>query len=256
MRLLRIALFGVAALAQTAPGPTFEVALVKPSPPTQRFVNSLFTYPGGRITCEGCNLMYLLMEAFDMQPYQLTGGPHWINENRFDLEAKPPADSKSSKSNPSIRKLPPNPEQRLMLQALLADRFHLKCHRESREGSVYFLVKTGKTLKLHEPRDKDGYPWVGSVAGAAINGDGLAGTNASMPLMAARLSEYLERPVINQTGLDGSFDFRFEYHSEEPRPDIISCILTSVEGLGLKLEAGRGPVGTLVIESAEKPAAN
>ena len=259
MRFATLAAFGLAAFTlhgQPASAPAFEVASVKPADPNARVGMGLFTYPGGRITGHMCKLDYLMQEAFDIQPFQISGGPRWIHEDRYDIEAKPPANSKSSKANPNNPKLPPNQEQRQMLQALLAERFHLRYRRETNEGSVYYLVKTGKALKLQEPKDKEGYPWVGSVSGAAINGDGLAGTNATMPLMAARLSLYLERPVIDRTGLEGSFDFKFEYRSDDPRPDIISCILTSVEALGLKLQTGRGPVETLVIESAERPAAN
>jgi uncharacterized protein (TIGR03435 family) len=256
MRAFGAVLLAFGALAQTAPGPAFEVASVKPSGPNQRLVNGLFTYPGGRITAGGCKLEYLIMEAFDIEPFQISGGPPWVRQDRYDIEAKPPASSTSSQATPSSPKMPPNPEQRQMLQSLLRERFHLKYRREAKEGSVYFLIKTGKKLKLEEPKQKDAYPWVGSVAGAAINGDGLAGINASMPLLAMRLSRYLERPVIDRTELEGSFDFKFEYHTDDARPDLISSILTSVEGLGLKLETGRGPIETLVIESAERPAAN
>ena len=73
--------------------------------------------------------------------------------DRFNIEAKPPASSKSSKSNPNNPKLPPNEEQRQMLLALLADRFQLKYRRETKEGAVYFLVKSGKKLALEEVKD-------------------------------------------------------------------------------------------------------
>ena len=256
MRIVAIVLFQVAALAQSSSGPAFEVASVKPSATNQRSINNMFTYPGGRIACSGCTLQYLAMEAFDAQPYQITGGPGWLSEDRFDVEAIPPASSEASKANPRLRKLPPNAEQRRMLQSLLADRFQLKWRREAKDGPVYFLLKTDKKLKLQEPADKDAYPWVGGPEGGAIMGGGIAATNASMPLLAARLSRYLEHPVIDKTGIDGAFDFRFEYHPDGGRPDIISCILTSVEGLGLKLQAGRGPVETLIVEGASKPSVN
>jgi uncharacterized protein (TIGR03435 family) len=132
----------------------------------------------------------------------------------------------------------------------------LHFHKETREGPVYFLVKTNKELKLQPTTDKDQYPWVGSVAGGGLSGDGIAGTNATMPLMAERLGPYLGRPVIDRTGLEGPFDFKFASHSDDPHPEIISAILSSVQALGLKLETGKGPIETLVIERVEKPAAN
>jgi uncharacterized protein (TIGR03435 family) len=143
-----------------------------------------------------------------------------------------------------------------MLQALLVDRFHLKYAIESKEGPVYLLVKTNRELKLSEAKDKNEYPWAGSVAGGAISGDGLRGTNITMAQLAERLSPYMGRPVLDQTGLTGPYDFRFEYHGDERTNDLISTVLTSVQALGLKLETGRGPVRTLVIQSVQKPAAN
>ena len=153
----------------------------------------LATFPGGRIRANEVKLDYLITEAFGIQSFQLSGSPRWIHEDRFDIDAKPPADSPASKSNPNNFKLPPNAEQRLMMQALLADRFQLRFHRETKEGPVYLLVKTGKELKLQPTRDRGEYPWVGSVAGGAISRDGLRATNATMALVAARLSAYLER---------------------------------------------------------------
>jgi uncharacterized protein (TIGR03435 family) len=266
---MRISLFaatGLAALGTAvvlsgqnpASAPAFEVASVKPwDPPGGRGeINGFYTYPGGRIVCNGCTLQYLIMEAFDVQTFQIAGGPGWMTIDRFAIEARPPASSKSSKSNPALAKLPPNEEQRQMVQTLLADRFRLKFHRETKEGSVYALAKGGKATKLQEPKDPNGYPWAGGLGGGLPSGDGLAGTNISMPQLVKRMSDWLGRPVLDETGLAGSFDFRFEYHSDEPNPDVVSSIITSFQGLGLKLESTKGPVETIVIDRAEKPSEN
>ena len=146
-----------------------------------------------------------------------------------------------------------------MLQALLADRFQLKYHREIKEGPVYVLLKGNNKLQLQDPKNKDDFPWVGnSNGGGAIFGNGIAGMNISMPLLATRLSRYMGRPVLDQTGLEGSFDFKFEYPlpSDDQRPDVITSIITSIQGIGLKLQAAKGPVETIVIDQAEKPSAN
>ena len=245
-------LFFCAALAwgQTA----FEVASVKPT--ASRYINTMSTYPGGRITCQGCWLQYLIMEAFDVQPYQIVGGPGWLKNDRFDLEARPPAGSRASRANPPLSKLPMIDEQREMLQALLADRIQLKYHREEREGTVYLLVKTNKKLKLEPAKDKEAYPWAGAPQGGGFGSNGVAGTNITMPQLAARLSHVLERPVIDQTGLDGPYDFKYEYAADDANQDRATAILTSMQGLGLKLESGKGPVKTIVIERAEKPSGN
>ncbi len=128
-------------LAQQAPGttPAFEVASVKPT--TSRELGGVYTYPGGRVGFRGCTLQYLVEQAFNLQPFQLSGGPGWMQTERYDIDATPPASSASSKSMPPYAKAPMNDEQRQMLQALLAERFQLKYHRETREGPVYLLVK-------------------------------------------------------------------------------------------------------------------
>jgi len=203
-----------------------------------------------------CKLDYLIQIAFNVQPFQLSGGPRWIHEDRFDIEAKPPRTSKSGNANPSSPKLPPNPEQREMLQSLLADRFQLMSHRETKEGAVYLLVKRDKDLKLQDAKDKNAYPWVGGLRGGGISGDGLWGMNASTEELASRLSPYLDHTVLDRTGLQGSFDFKVAYASDDPHPDVVTSILSSIEELGLKLEPGRGLVTTVVIDRAEKPTVN
>ena len=143
-----------------------------------------------------------------------------------------------------------------MLQSLLVERFQLQFHRDTREGPVYLLVKGNKPLKMTDSKDKNEYPWVGSLAGAGLSRDGIRGTNATMKLLAERLSENLDRPVIDRTGIEGAFDFRFALPAEEAGTDEAAALFASVQGLGLKLEAGRGPVETLVVDRAERPAGN
>ena len=264
MRVFTLASFVAVALAacgiaqEAATEPTFEVATVKPADlmAQDRLGIGLFTYPGGRIVANKCPLDYLIEQAFDLQRFQISGAPSWAHGERFNIEARPPASSKSSQSNPNNPKLPPNAEQRQMLQALLVDRFHLKYAIESKEGPVYLLVKTNRELKLTDTKDKNEYPWAGSIGGGAISGDGLRGINITMTQLAERLSPYMGRRVSDQTGLTGAYDFKFEYHGDDSTNDLISTILTSVQALGLKLETGKGPVKTLLIQSVDKPSAD
>jgi len=196
-------------------------------------------------------------EAYSVQRFQIAGGPRWIGDDRYSIVAKPPASSKSSKSMPPYPKAPPNEEQLAMLQTLLVDRFHLQFHRETKEGPVFLLTAGNKELKLKPAKSADDYPWIGRVGGGgAVSGNGIAGTNASMQLLAARLTGYLRRPVLDRTGLKGAFDFHFEYAPDDNQPDVIASIFASIQGLGLKLEGAKGPVETLVIDHAEKPAEN
>lgn len=237
--------------------PNFEVASVRPAGPEEHPLGrGVFTFPGGRILINKVTLLKLVQEAFDLQPFQVTGGPRWAGEDRYNVEAIPPPSAQSSHANPSTPKAPLNTEQRQMLQALLIGRFHFAYHYETKEGPVYLLTRAGKELRMQDAKNKDDYPWTGGLAGGAIMGDGLAGRNESMADLTKRLGPYLGRPVLDRTELPGSFDFRVVYNSGEAHPDITSTILASVRELGLKLEAGRGPVETLAIDGAEKPSAN
>jgi uncharacterized protein (TIGR03435 family) len=192
------------------------------------------------------------------QSFQLSGGPAWLADTRYEIDARPPASSKSSKSSPLSAKAAPNEEQRQMLQALLADRFQLRVRDDISQGAVYLLLRGNKPPRLDPPQDagESDFSWVGGPRGGMITGDGIAGENISMPILAERLSRYLARPVLDRTGLAGFFDFKYEYTSGDPRPDVVSSILASIQGIGLKLESAKGPVETIVIEHAEKPSEN
>jgi uncharacterized protein (TIGR03435 family) len=249
------ALILFAALSLRGQSVAFEVATVKLSGPQSKTLG-FYTFPGGRVTAENRTLQDLLEEALGLQSFQILGGPNWVREVRYDIDARPPVSSKSSKLNPPDNKRPPNDEQRQMLEVLLIERFQLKFHRETREGPVYLLTKGKKELKLAPSKDKDAFPWVGNPGGGGMIGGGIAGINISMAVVAARLAPYLGRPVLDQTEIEGSFDFKFEYRTDDARPDVITSIITSLQGLGLKLESSKGPIEMIVIDHAEKPAAN
>lgn len=209
------------------------------------------------MTITNYSLHAMLQEAFRVQPFQIAGGPPWMEDALYSVEAKPPASSQSAKSKPPYPKAPPNDEQRRMLQTLLIDRFHIKLHRETREGPVYLLRRGSKVLKLQPAKDANEFPWAGSLEGGGLSGDGMRGTNITMIQLAEPISPYFERPVIDRTGLTGSFDFRTEYARDgSERPDLIASIVASLRDLGLNLEPAKGPVETIVIDHAERPAAN
>lgn len=213
---------------------------------------ALATFPGGRILTNMLTLDHFICEAFAIQRFQLVGGPQWLRDERWDIEAKPPAGSAASRANPRMWKLPPNADQRMMMQSLLADRFALRWHRETREDTVFFLTKTDK-LKLRPAKDKEDFPWVGTTRST---GPGLWGLNATMPLLAKRLSDAVGRPVIDQTGLEGAFDFDFDLDRTWDGWDPASAAMAAAQGIGLRLKSGRGPLDVLVIDSVAKPTAN
>lgn len=148
MRYTVVALLALAASARDEPQSTFEVASIKPSDLGKPYPlgRGLFTFSGGRIVASQVRLDYLLQEAFDVYPFQISGAPDWTHADRFDIEAKPPASSQSSKSNPNSPKLPPNEEQRKMLQALLVARFLLKIQtrNQGRSKSICLLRRIAR----------------------------------------------------------------------------------------------------------------
>jgi uncharacterized protein (TIGR03435 family) len=241
--------------------PAFEVASVRPSGPNEREAGGFYTYPGGRIVAKGCDLKYLIMIAFNVQDFQISGNPDSISHDhgeRYDIEAKPPDLSVSAHWETSSAKIFPGPEEREMLQSLLADRFHLVVHRDTREGPVYVLSRGAGDLKLTAPKDKNEYPWAGGIGGGLPDGDGIHGMNISMPELAKRLSSWLGRPVIDKTGIQGSFDFEFHSGDDDSQSsiDITDSILTSMKGIGLSLKSARGPVATIVIDHVEQLSPN
>jgi uncharacterized protein (TIGR03435 family) len=240
--------------------PQFDVATIKPF--DKSYFIGILTYPGGRVAGGHLNLRDLLMYACGAQTYQVVGGPAWADADYYNIEAKPPDSSPSVRLNPASPKLPMNEEQRQMLLALLIDRFQLKFHVESREGPVYLLERGTGDPKLDPPKDPNVFPWVGGLEGGAITwGTGMAGQNISMPLLAERLSRYFERPIIDKTGIAGSFDFKFRTNELDPtvpvtRDDVINSIFASIKGIGLKLVPAKAPIETIVIDHAEQPSPN
>jgi uncharacterized protein (TIGR03435 family) len=210
----------------------FEAASVKPTPPEGEDQRIEFQ-PGGRFRATNITLKGLLRVAYDVKGFQISGGPKWLDSARYDVEAK-------ALGNPSA------PERLVMMQALLADRFQLKLHRESRELPVYWLVVGKSGPKIQRAADE---------SRSYQAGRGLLKTRTTMPAMANVFSNWLERVVLDRTGLQGTYDIKLEWAPEET--EIGASLFSAVqEQLGLKLEPRRGPVEILIIEGAEKPSEN
>jgi uncharacterized protein (TIGR03435 family) len=238
----------------------FEVASIKRSDPKQeiQILNALLTYPGGRMVARGATLEYLLTEAYSLQRFQLVGGPSWLHETRFEIEAKPPADVAARFINVPNPKNPPPDELRQMLCNLLTERFRLKLHFEQSEGNIYELVRGRGPLHLNPSKDKNEYPWAGSLEGGNPNGDGLRGMNISMSNLASRVSFWLSTPVVDHTGLSGAYDFQVVLGSDEDASNfgVQNSILESVKELGLELKKSKGLVQRLVVVQASLPTDN
>ena len=189
-----------------------------------------------------------------LEEYRLVGGPTWIGSEAFDIEARMPE---------GPRRLG---DSALMLRALLAERFSLKVHGEIREFPAYALVRargdgpppaglratSGTCISPIEPVRPDQRPC--RMRGAF---EGLIGESASMALFGRSLTPLVGRPVVDRTGLEGSFDFSVRF-TENPRADSrFPSIFTALqEQLGLRLESIRAPLEVLVIDGVERPTEN
>jgi uncharacterized protein (TIGR03435 family) len=220
----------------------FEVASIKPSAPEDIGHTSVHRHTDkGRLNYVNVSLTDMITDAYRVQPRQVTG-PDWLTFTRFDINAKLPEGSDEKQI----------PE---MLQSLLAERFGLKLREETKEQPIYALSvgKSGQKMKQIEK-------------GEGLNSNGHNGritikASTTMKNFADNLSRSTDRPVIDQTGLDGVWEFELRYTAdgvEATEPDAPPSLSAAVqEQLGLKLTPIKGPVRQLFVEHIDKtPAEN
>ncbi len=249
----------------TSPGdwPRFEVATIKPvdTRPDAIHVVGLKVLPNGRVAIPTATLKSLIATAFDLPASRLLGGEEWMGKEQYDVVAKAPQNSTPNDLHHTWFRID-DPHLRQMLQALLIDRFQLRVHCETRTGQVYRLVKSGKTIPL-KPTEAAGKPSAsegfGSIGDA---GDTWVMHNATMRQLANFAGDfYLNSPVVDQTGLSGSYDFKWQMLLGNPdQPDSQlgnkDEFLQFIQVMGLKLKASTGPVEIVVIDHAEHPSEN
>jgi uncharacterized protein (TIGR03435 family) len=260
------------------PTPKFEVASIKPSDPAGRGVMIQFA-PGGRFVAKNVTLKSLIAMAFDVREFQLSGGPAWAGATRYDIEAK--AESGAPEDDPHQIKTDEQREkfqqrQRMRIQALLADRFQLKVAHGTKELPIYALKIAKNGPKLQESKEEEG--GANQFQGVRISGPGqMTGGKVPMKFLTQILGQNVGRPVVDQTGLTGKYDFKLEWTPDPNQPGGFGgpgpgpdgafrpppadpngpSIFTAVEEqLGLKLESQKGPVEMLTIDAAEKPSEN
>jgi uncharacterized protein (TIGR03435 family) len=209
----------------------------------------------GRCAITRASLKQILQAAYDLPPtVAITGGPGWLDSDRFDIDAKAEDPSKATAV-----------QLEQMLQQLLADRFKLKLHREEKEvsGSLLVVDKNGSKLKeAGEPANVT--PGIGSQGGRPGDMNFRA---ASMGLLAQFLSGIMGRPVQDKTGLTGRYTFDLKWALAEndsvppefvrpPDPAGPSLVTALQEQLGLRLQSGTVPILVVVVDSAERPQPN
>jgi uncharacterized protein (TIGR03435 family) len=245
--------------------PEFEVATIKPVPSNTPHSVGVTVYPGGRVVIKGISLKGLVQIAFHLSSWQISGGDQSLDGVPYDIEAKPPEAVPGGALNLRYSLFDIEDEHlRQMLQSLLVQRFQLKFHREEKTGNVYVLEQSGKTppqLVAAKVKSKDANPqedtsWSGDFD--LVDGR-WSFFNASMPQLAKFVSSYsVRRPVLDETGITGSYDYRSpsQVDPETQRNDFPGCILILVKELGLKLKPAKGPVDMLIIDHAEAPSPN
>ncbi len=245
-RLLAVAVVPVAAALAQSQAPTriaFEVASIRPHQGDVLMLGGSLSGP--RIRLVAMSLTDLVAVAYHRENYQISGPQHWMAADRYDILANVPREIVPSEDN-----------VRLMFQALLADRFQLKVHMETKERPVYALVagKNGPKLKASTA---DQYSQSAGGNRTALE----TFAKASMEQFAKHLSYAVERPVLDKTGLQGFYDFTLSWTPDNggpPPPDSngVDIFKALQEQLGLKLEPQKAPIEILLIDHAEKPSAN
>jgi uncharacterized protein (TIGR03435 family) len=232
--------------------------------------------PGGRFLATNATVEMLVNTAYQLKPHQLIGGPSWITSEHFDIEAK---------AESSI----PFNQMRPMLQAMLADRFKLAVHHETQQVPQYSLVlvkevKLGPKLVAHSDdvkcvdvsagppsRPRPGETRPIPCGGFLMSLSHMAATKTTLEALAGTLSNFVDRPVVDRTGLTGFYDLELDFTPVQTpfppgpggpapaAPDSNSppLIFTALqEQLGLKLKPETAPGDVLVIDRVEEPSPN
>ena len=246
MRLLTLLLLIMAGVTEQSQAQTplnakleFEVATVKPASPDA--TSSGTDSDPGLLRIQNQPLRALMRVAYDVNEVQVTGGPKWVESARFDIEGRA--------NGPAG-----DPQLKLMLQSLLAERFQLKFHRETRTVNGYALVAAKGGVKME------------AAEGAGSSSQGrrglIEGKGYRMKQFAERLSRLLQAPVEDATGTTGGYNFTLKWAAEtlsaNPPADADGpTIFTALqEQLGLRLESRKVSMEMLVIDTVEKPTEN
>ena len=235
--------------------PGYEVATIKPTDPA---------HPGGGFTLQGRHLVArnftvegLITLAYNLHTTQVTGGPDWLKTDHYDLDVLPDHEG-----------LPSLEQARGIVRKLLAERFALKFHYDTKDLSVYVLTvaKTGPKFSK-STSDPSSPPGMGGPPGR------MNMRNGSMEEFAQMMQGILDRPILDQTGLKDRYDLSVRWTPDEsqyggrvPPPnsgdnsaaaDAPPPLFTAIqEQLGLKLDAMKAPTKVMVIESVQKPSEN
>lgn len=258
---------------QPAAKPAFEVASIKPAQPMpmgQMRIN--MGADAGMLRYTNVSLKDVIRIAYRVKEFQVQG-PDWLNNTRFDIVAKLP-DGSSKDQIPE------------MLQALLADRFKLTTHRDTKEHAIYAMLVAKGGPKLKPAEDiaaggepaKDGPPRGAMMMQVDGAGAHLKASSATLAGLAEMISRFSERPVVDMTGIEGQYSFDLVFspealggmpggrggppmpppgaadhpHSDAPPSESAGSIYESVQKYGLKLDPRKAPMEVLIVDQIER----
>ena len=240
-----------------ASAPVFDVAAIHIRTPEPHEHNSIWSSPfDGHFKAENISVVMLIHWAYEMPEARILGAPEWVGTTHFNIDAT--ADPSVDAALHQLTSDAARKQKEQMVQALLADRFHLVLHAETRELPIYALVvaKGGPRLGTLQKS--------GSSVSTSYGRIEVQGSN-SVDLLAEELSKVAGRDVLDKTGIAGRYNLKLRFTPDEgpamlngqPVPDPPPALFTALEEqLGLKLEPAKGPVQVLVIDYIEMPSAN
>ena len=249
---LMLVLASVPLVAQEAPV-RFDAASIKPN--VSRDGSFGVHSTNGQIRATNVPLMRLVTDAYQLQVFQIVGAPAWVTRDRFDVAARASGIETD--------------QYRPMLRQLLAERFQLAAHTETRELPIFALVlvregRLGPKLAVSKvdcaTAERTGQ-FCGTDVNTGANNRAMRAASLRISDLAARLSQYVGQTVVDKTGLAGEYDLELAWTSDVTRPplpgDSGPSIFTALqEQLGLKLDSEKGPVEVLVIDRVEQPTAD
>jgi bla regulator protein blaR1 len=252
--------------AQTLPpSPTYTYGVVSihPSGPGHQG-SHIGPGPQGGLSTTNTSVMRLLTFAYDVRDYQFIGAPGWVSADPFDVSFTPDKAETTPGPNVAMKELQASMSRsRQRLQAVLRDRFGLLLRAETRELPVYALTQAKSGHKLSPSSLSGTGP---SMQGG--RGGSLTANNATIKMLTDELSSILERPVTDETGLSGQYNFKLTWNpqlmslSEGPATGAgssatgASLFSALTDQLGLKIESKKGPVTVYMIEKIQKPSQN
>ena len=248
-------------LAAPAQRPVFDVASIRVNATSNDGHHHIYNDPSVSLfRTVNLSAKELIQFAYALPTSQILGGPNWLDSTMFDINAK--SDASVDTQLRALTSEQARREKQLMVQGLLAERFRLQAHQETRQLPVFGLVianaKNGAKFQLSQIS--------GTTIDISRSGLHVAGSDDTISLLTRELARVLSRVVLNRTGLTGRYDLHLRWTPDDvpapllngaPDPNAPPDIFTAIqEQLGLKLESSKGPVQVLVIDHIERPTEN